>query len=147
MNDVRHEHASREAEAWARFDTAVDRIPRDRWDEPGVLPGWGVKELLWHVAGWMDECIRQLDQMRDGTFEEREWPDEETDARNDELAQQARGMDADAVWAGLLESREAVRSRWNELPEVTDSAIELFADETYEHYDEHRADLERFAPP
>jgi hypothetical protein len=66
------------------------------------------------------------------------------DERNDELAAQARTMTIDAVYRGLMDARALVREEWEVLPNVDERAIAELADETYEHYDEHRADLERF---
>ena len=146
MNDLRTEHLEREAHVWAEFESAVDRIPRERWGQAGVLPEWEVSALLGHVTGWLDDASRHLEAMRDGTFEEEpEDGEDDTDDRNDHFAAAAREMDHDAVWATLVASREIVRQRLSELPDVTDRAIEEFASETYQHYREHIADLERFA--
>ena len=46
-------------------------------------------------------------------------------------------MDKDAL---TLQEREA----WAELPEVDSLAAEELAGETFEHYEEHVPDLERF---
>jgi len=43
------------AEMRASFDeltAVVDAIPRDRLDEPGVVPGWSVRDMLAHLAGY-----------------------------------------------------------------------------------------------
>ena len=142
MNDLRTEHAKRETDAWARFEEATLAIPRDRWDEPGVLPDWTMKEMLWHVAGWLDECAQHVDRMIAGTFEDPGDGDDDTDDRNAAFATEARGMSVDEVWGGLIAARELVRRRWNELPEITDRAVEEFASETYLHYREHLPELE-----
>lgn len=142
MSDPRAEQAQREAAAWAEFDAALNRIPRERWAESEVLPGWSVRELLWHMAGWLDKCARRLEQLRTG--EEIVPTGQSVDERNDELAAEARAMTVDAVYDGLLAARDRVRGRWQALPDVDERAIAELADETYEHYDEHRAELERF---
>ena len=66
------------------------------------------------------------------------------DERNDELAAQARTMTVDAVYRGLIDARALLIEEWQALPTVDEQAISELADETYEHYDEHREDLERF---
>ena len=111
----------------------------------GVVPDWTVKELVWHVAGWIDECSEHLEKMATGEPEIDEDDDDDTDERNEAFASQAREITTDAVRAGLLASREATRTRWQDLPDVTDGAIEWFASQTYQHYKEHLADLESFA--
>jgi hypothetical protein len=141
MSDLRTEHASREAGAWSEFERALDRVPRERWEEAGVLDGWTVKEMLWHMAGWLEKCADNLERFRKGA------PESETDLtvdeRNAQLASEAQGMTVDVVHDGLLAARALVRERWLALPDVEAQAIEELAGETYEHYDEHRLDLER----
>jgi uncharacterized damage-inducible protein DinB len=144
MSDLRTEHAAREAESWARFAAALDRIPRDRWDGSEVLPGWTVKDLLWHMAWWLDKCARNLEHLRTGTGEAA-WPAETVDEVNAKLVAEAEGKTVDAVYEELLASRRLVRTRWEALPDVDTKAVEEVAGETYEHYDEHLPDLERFA--
>ena len=145
MSDLRTEHARREAEAWAGFERAVDRVPRERWDESGVLDGWTAKEMLWHVAFWLERCATTLEGRRDPTLADVVAADLSTDERNAELAEEARGMDPDAVWAGVLAARERVRRSWEQLPEIDEDAIGELAEETYEHYEEHLLDLAKFA--
>ena len=145
MSDLRTEQAAREAESWAAFAAALERIPRERWGEEGVLPGWSVKELLWHMAGWLQKCARNLERFARG--EDEPASEQTVDERNEELAAQAHGMTIDGVYRGLMSARELVVEGWNALPDVDERAVEELADETYDHYDEHRADLERFSAP
>jgi uncharacterized damage-inducible protein DinB len=145
MSDLRTEQAAREAESWAAFAGALERIPRERWEEEGILPGWSVKELLWHMAGWLQKCARNLERFARG--EDEPASEQSVDERNEELAAQAHGMTIDAVYRGLTSARELVVEGWNALPNVDERAVEELADETYDHYDEHRADLERFSAP
>jgi len=142
VSDLRTEHAKRESDVWTRFETAILAIPRDRWEIDGVLPDWTVKAMLWHVAGWLDECARHFDEMIAGTFEDPDEGDDDTDQRNAAFAEQANGMSIDEVWGGLVAARELVRRRWDQLPEATDRAVEEFASETYQHYREHLPELE-----
>jgi hypothetical protein len=145
VDDLRAEHAAREADAWEEFEAALERVPAERWSELDVIPGWTVKEMLWHVAGWLTECAEHLEKMAAGTFENYEEDDAATDARNAAFAEAARGMDVDTVRRGLFDARHLVLRRWEDLPEIDDVAVEWFAGETYEHYDEHLADLDLIA--
>ncbi|MEX2406173.1 MAG: maleylpyruvate isomerase N-terminal domain-containing protein [Actinomycetota bacterium] len=142
MSDPRTEQAKMEADSWASFESALEAIPRASWEDAGVLPGWSVKDLLWHIAGWLQKCARRLEEMRTG--QEAERTGQTVDERNDELAAQARTMTVDAVYRGLMDARALLREEWEALPNVDERAISELADETYEHYDEHRGDLERF---
>ena len=144
--EERAEQARREAETWAEFEAALSRVPEDRLSDPGVLEAtWSVKEMLNHVTGWIRECSGHLEAMTAGTFVAPEETDEITDARNASFAEEARTMDVAQVRAALDLSRGELLRRWAELPEVDDAAIEWFAGETYEHYEEHLPDLRRAA--
>jgi hypothetical protein len=143
MIDLRAEAAGREAGSWAAFEAALERIPRDRWEDDGVLPGWSVKELMWHMAGWLQKCARNLERFARG--EDEPASEQTVDERNEELAAQARQMSVDAVYRGLVSARDLVLEGWNALPDVDERAVEELAGETYDHYDEHRADLDRFS--
>ncbi|MEX2202561.1 MAG: maleylpyruvate isomerase N-terminal domain-containing protein [Actinomycetota bacterium] len=142
MSDPRTEQAEMEAVSWVSFEAALEAIPRASWEDAGVLPGWSVKELVWHMAGWLQTCARRLEEMRTGQEPER--TGQTVDERNEELAAQARTMSVDAVHRGLIDARALVREEWEALPTIDERAISELADETYEHYDEHREDLERF---
>jgi uncharacterized damage-inducible protein DinB len=148
MSDRRAEEADLEAIGWNAFEGALRRIPQDRWAEEGVLPGWSVKELLWHVAGWIGRCADRLAEMRETTSEpvdETSGTQDGVDAMNAAFAAAARTMDPQAVWSGLVAARERVLATWRELADVDETAIGWFREETHEHYEEHRLDLERFA--
>jgi hypothetical protein len=103
-----------------------------------------VKDLLWHVAGWLRKCDEALEGMAAGRPAEDETTDWDTDAINAGFAAEARGMSVGDVWSGVLEARERVLRRWSELPEVDSAAVEELAGETFEHYEEHVPDLEHF---
>ena len=141
MDEPRSEHARREAEGWAAFEDALSRVPDDRLTAPGVLEGWTVKEMLHHVTGWIRECIVYLERMREGTFVEPEETDERVNARNAALADEAGSMDITAVRSGLDAARDVILRHWHELPVIDEAAVEWFAGETYEHYEEHLPDL------
>jgi hypothetical protein len=141
--DEREEQARREAELWAEFEAALSQVPEDRLNDPGVLGGaWTVKQMLHHVTGWMRECSTHLEAMAAGTFVAPEETDELTDARNAAFAEEARTIEVAQVRSALDAAREDVLRRWAELPEVDELAIEWFAGETYEHYEEHLPDLQ-----
>jgi hypothetical protein len=142
MSDPKTEQLRLESDSWAEFEGLLSHIPRDRWEEPGVLDGWTLKEMLWHVGGWLRKCAANLEALAAGGEE----PESEltVDETNERLAAEARSMAPDAVWVAVVEARELVRRRFQELPEVDERAIQELADETYEHYPEHVPDLRAF---
>ena len=76
-----------------------------------------------------------------GGFVEPEDSDEWVNARNATFAGEARSMDIAAVRSELDAAREVILLRWRELPQIDEAAVEWFAGETYEHYEEHLPDL------
>lgn len=142
MNDPKTEQLKLEAASWAEFEGLVNHIPRERWEEPGVLDGWTLKEMLWHVGGWLRKCAANLEAFAAGGDEQES--ELTVDETNERLAAESRSMDPDAVWSAVVEARELVRRRFEELPDVGDRATQELADETYEHYPEHLPDLHAF---
>lgn len=142
MSDPKAEPLKLEADSWAEFEGLLSHIPRERWEEPGVLDGWTLKEMLWHVGGWLRKCAGNLESFAAGGEEQES--ELTTDEINAQLAAEARSMDPDAVLSAVIEARELVRRRFEELPEVDERAIQELADETYEHYPEHFLDLQAF---
>jgi len=143
MSDLRKEHAEREAASWAELEQALNAVPRARWDEGGVLEGWTIKEMLWHVAGWLDKCAGSLESTRDGVSPPA-GTGETVDERNARFAAEAREMETDAVWEGTVAARERVLRAWESLPEIDRTVVRVLADETYEHYPDHVLDLAKF---
>jgi hypothetical protein len=143
--DRRAELAEQEAERWVEFEGVLQTVPQDRWDDPGAVPGWTLKAIVRHVAGWLEDLVTHLEEMRGGTFVDPCESDDVIDARNARFAEQSVSMDADEVWNGLLAARAAALARWAELGTIDDAAIEWFVGETTEHYEEHLPDLRRVA--
>jgi hypothetical protein len=143
MSEPRAEGAELEARAWSDFEGRLSPIPRARWEEPDVLDGWTLKEMLWHVAGWLRTCAETLEAKRDGTVAAS--TGETVDEKNARFAVEAQRMDAEAVWTGVVDARTRVLRAWSELPEIDRAAARKLADETYEHYPDHLKDLDAFA--
>lgn len=142
---TKDELLQREAAAWDRLLAAISQVPAERRTEPGVVPGWSVQDLYWHCAYWSGWCGERLEAMAAGTFVDEDHPDEFWDNLNEKVTEEARGM----TWIEIEEAsgplRERVRGGLQALPELTDTAVEEYADETFVHYDEHAAEIEAFA--
>ena len=134
----RDELSQREASAWADFQAAVGRLAPEERQLPGVNDeGWSVRDALWHVAHWLDDLARMLEEMRAGTFVDDEGSDEETDAENAQVLSESRGMTLADVEDGLDAAHQRMLAAWAGLPEVTEVAEKWFVWETIEHYEEH----------
>ncbi len=137
---------AREREAWTAFRSLIDAIAPERLEEPGVnAEGWTVKDVLWHVAYWWDDVAGMLDEMRTGSFVEPPEDEAATDAENARVLEASRAMSLAEVEQVLDDARGRMLAAWEALPEPDEAAERWFVWETIDHYQEHEADLRRFA--
>jgi len=144
--DLREEHLDCERTAWEAFLAAVGEVPADRLDDRSVVPGWSVKDLVWHNGGWAGFVGEQLRAMAGGTFVDpfAGHDDAHWDSVNEEMVREGRAMSFDEVLAAAERSRAGAREVWSSLPEIDEQRAALFADETAVHYDEHTGDIRAF---
>ncbi|HEY2802622.1 MAG TPA: maleylpyruvate isomerase N-terminal domain-containing protein [Actinomycetota bacterium] len=144
--DRRDELATREAESWRAFLSEIQAVPSDRREDEGVVPGWSVKDLVSHCGGWARFSADQLQAIGNGTFTDPfdGVPDEHWDRVSQEMIEESRRTSFEEVLRGAEEARARARSVWSALPTVSDEATHFFSEETYEHYDEHRAEIQAF---
>ena len=122
----RDELLGREDEAWAGFVDAFAAVSEDRRDVPGAVPGWSVKDLVWHCGYWADYAGDLLERMTAGQPAP---PDQ----------------DWDEVVVAAERGRDRAREALIAMPDVTDTAASEFGGETFEHYDEHAAEITAFS--
>ena len=138
----RDEMLAREETAWEAFVSAVEALPEDRRIVEGVVPGWSAKDLAWHNgywAGYVADVLEAIAATGSGL------PDQDWDALNAQVIVDGRAMTWEQIWTGSAENRVRARVAFEALPEVTDAAAEEFSGETYEHYEEHTAEVVAFA--
>jgi hypothetical protein len=147
--DRRDELAKREAESWRAFLAEVEAVPSDLRSVEGVVPGWSVKDLVHHCGGWARFSADQLEAIGNGPFTDPfdGVPDEHWDRVSQEMIEEARRMSFEEVLRGAEEARARARSVWSALSNVGEEAARFFAEETSEHYDEHRAEIQAFREP
>jgi hypothetical protein len=109
-----------------------------------VVPGWSVADLVWHCGYWADDAARRIESIAADTPEPDD-PEALWQKTNDEVAQQSKAMSWDEVVTRSEAARKRIRTVVSSLPEIGPAAESEFSDETFEHYDEHTAEIERFA--
>ena len=130
----------REDQAWSAFVDAFAAVPDDRRDDEGVVPGWSTKDLVWHCGYWAGYVGDALEKIGRGeTLEDQNW-----DAMNDAVIVEGRGMAWDEVIVQSEHNRERARAALRALPSITEAALEEFTGETFEHYEEHAAEIRAF---
>jgi hypothetical protein len=140
-----------ERDAWRAYEALGD-IPDDRLDRAvDAAHGWSARDLIAHMVGWQQFALTIAKELAvNETSPEiarirAEW-DARGDAMNDEMITAWRGLSAAEVRdrlesvAGELRGYLTVvpESRWVKHP----THLETFVEDTLEHYDDHRADLE-----
>jgi hypothetical protein len=140
----RQQLLDREASSWEALMGAVARVPEVRRTELGVVPGWSVVDLVWHCGYWVDDAARRIELIAAGRPEPEE-PEAVWQKTNDEVAEQSKAMSWDEVVTRSEAARERIRMVLSSLLEIGPDAESEFSDETFEHYDEHRAEIGRFA--
>jgi hypothetical protein len=147
ISPMREEYLDKERASWDAFLRVVESVPAEKRSDPGVVPGWSVKDLVRHCGGWATFAGDHLEQIRDGTFVDpfADAPDSHWDEVSQQMIDESRGMIFEDVVAGAEHARERVRAIWSALPEIDAEAGSWFADETFSHYDEHTDEIRRFA--
>lgn len=144
----RDELLEREHASWRALEAAVGRVPADRRAVDGVVPGWSVKDLLWHCAYWAGFCADTIEARAAGDLSD-PWEHDDVywDAENDRVAQESKAMTWEAVESSAAGRRERARAALAKA--IDDVSVKWFVEETFEHYDEHVVEIARFAdfPP
>jgi Mycothiol maleylpyruvate isomerase N-terminal domain len=140
----REELLRAEAERWAVFEAALDAVPADRLETPGLnAEGWAVRDLMWHVAFWCSDAARALTDIAEGRLERAHEPytADEVDTLNDREFERSRSMLPQGARTGLHEMRAAMLTGFGALDEITDDADEWFEESGPLHYAEHVREL------
>jgi hypothetical protein len=136
----REELLEREARSWAAFTQALERVPAERREQEGVVPGWSAHDLIWHCGYWAGWAVGQID----GTGDADDHDDAYWDDLNARILREARTMTWEESLARSERERQRARAALIAAPELTDEVRREFEGETIEHYEEHTAELEAF---
>ncbi len=129
-----------EARGWDELDGAIRRLADDELERPGVTPEWTVKDLMWHVARWSEDCVLALEQIRAGTFTGVTIT-EDTETVNRRWLAESRRRDLGTVKAEWVSARARMVERFAGLEPCTPEAEEWFEEAGRLHYAKHLADL------
>ena len=132
----------REDRAWLAFVDAMALVPDARREDEGVVPGWSVKDLVWHCGYWTGYVADLLERAARG---EGPAPDQDWDGVNAIVLDEGRGMTWDEIIVRTEGHRARLRRALPTVPELTAELLEDYAGETYDHYDEHAAEIRAFA--
>lgn len=133
-------------DGWASFSRAVHALPTETLEQKLGENEWSRKQMLAHLAQWHDLTAERL-----GAFLDNGEPVEvagEDDVINARAARAAEGRTTGEVLLTLDESyrhlrREVARLSNEQVAAHEAWAAHVIAGNTYAHYDDHRADLEK----
>jgi len=146
------EFLEEEREAWAPFE-ALAQLTDEQLSEPVAgAHGWSGRQLMAHLVGWQEVALTVATELAvNETSPTRATSDVDWETRGGEVV----NAEIDGRWAAR--SLDELRSRFRSLPGelrgyltvVPESRwlknadhLHFFQQETTEHYEEHRADLE-----
>jgi uncharacterized protein (TIGR03083 family) len=130
----------REEMAWARLADALAAVPPERRQVEGVVPGWSVHDVAWHCVYWAGDAGEVLERIHGG---EPDPPD--SDVPDEEVLATGRAMAWDEMLRRAEQGRERVRAAFSSFADPPPKALELFGDETFDHYEEHEAQIRAFS--
>jgi hypothetical protein len=123
--------------SWQLLLDTVNGIPEERLTEAGAVGVWSVKDLLGHIAYWDENAATTAEQLaRAETAEDEDWQ-----VLNDRSAAERASWSLEEIRAELERSHAHVLVALEDHPQLGD---EHWAGETWEHYDEHVEDLNRW---
>jgi hypothetical protein len=131
-----------EQESWARFVEAIDATPTDRRTVEGVVPRWSAHDLVWHCAYWTAWASEVLERLHRGEPEPEQPEDEE--AWDAEILAEGRTMGWDEAIRCAERNRTRVRAAFAAFDEPPELAVQWFTDDTFDHYEEHAAQIRAF---
>jgi Mycothiol maleylpyruvate isomerase N-terminal domain len=138
----RDELLRHEDEAWKAFVAEVGRVPPAARADGGVVPGWSVIDLVYHVGKWAGIAAEKLAQLRAG---QKPKDDDDWQPKNDLWAAESKKMVFEEAMARALAERERAREAFAEHPGVDANAVSWFREETFDHYEEHTEEIARYA--
>ena len=136
--------------AWEALASAVDSFSDAELERPGVVGNWSARDLLGHIAFWAQEGAKNLRLIAAGKSDEVRRPDSEAavDEWNERERRQRQELSLAAVREEWLESFQQAMEAIAAFPSQKleedvkgQTALKLFAVDTYEHYREHLAHL------
>ena len=125
--------------SWAGLMDAIKGIPEARLSQPGAAGDWSVKDVLAHVAYWEGRAIGLI---------EREMSDEPAPSSGldvETINQNVYGERSDWTAAQVLDELYGTHDRFMAaLRMFPDIDADIIEGDTFEHYDEHAADISRW---
>ena len=133
---------------WQQFLDVAGGFSPEAQTTPGAVGNWNIRESLLHVAAWDEENVNILSTYLSTGKEVDYGDDEAVDRLNAEQVDEKRELTLDQVWTHLRRTHEIFLEFMGGLAEDAfrpgSYTVETIAMESFDHYREHREDMERF---
>ena len=133
-------------DAWSSFSHAVHALPTELLEQKLGEDQWSRKQMLAHIATWHDLTTERLAAFLDSGMPST--VDEDEDVINARAGRAAEGRTTGEILLALDESyrhlrREVARLSNEQLAAHESWAPRVIAENTFAHYGNHTADLDR----
>jgi hypothetical protein len=123
--------------SWAKLMDVVKEVPEHRWSESGVAGEWSVKDVLGHVAYWEGRVIGTVERSLSGEPEP-DISDASVEAINHGVYVERADWTTEQALAELHGTHDRLMAALRQHPTIDPDDIK---EDTFEHYDEHAADI------
>lgn len=123
--------------SWAGLMAAIEGIADERMSEPGVAGDWSVKDVLAHVAYWEGRAIGSVERALTGEPEP-SISDASVETINHGVRAERADWTVEQTLGELHGTHERFMAALRQHPDIDPDVIE---GDTFEHYDEHAADI------
>lgn len=132
---------------WADLMQAAAEVPADRREQQGVVEGWSVHDVVWHVSYWLERSAGVLEQVRPGA----PYPEEpEDDAYYDAENDLALPVGRTRSWDDVITLGEEGHARARRVVAACDESVTTWVCDRYleevDHIREHAEQIRAFSP-
>ena len=144
--------------SYAALEEILAPLDKTQYFTEGVIPGWSIKDMLAHIASWHHRLLTWLDAAIRNVEPAIAGPDsvEEMDALNAQFYQENKSRPLDEVLTDFRTTHQQImdiiqamreedlispqRFAWSQGSPLW----QLVAGDTYEHYQEHRKQIQEW---
>lgn len=143
---------------YAALEGILAPLDEAQMTTPGVIGNWSIKDILAHISSWQHRLLAWLHAARHNEEPTISGPDseEEMDRLNEQFYKENRSRPLADVLGGFRSSYLQIVEAVQAMPEEDlidpqrfswlngDSLRQLVAGDTYDHYQEHRQQIEEW---
>jgi hypothetical protein len=121
---------------WSEITALIHMLSADERLAPGYFrdPAWSVKDLVAHLAAWLEEAATQLTNIAARSYEPH---DVDIDARNADVLAATREESYETLWTHATGARADMLEHWFAQRVPTEAANWWVRKAGAEHYGEH----------